>query len=280
MRLRLAFSSCPNDTYIFHALVNGCIDTKGIEFDVALADVETLNRAAQNGTYDVTKLSFAAFALVRDQYRILRTGAALGRGCGPLVVGLPDSRLQDTQKPRIAVPGMKTTATFLFRLFLDDLDEAVEPDLVPMPFEKIMPAVLDKTVDFGVVIHEGRFVYKGLGLSLVRDLGQWWEEYSGLPVPLGCIAVKKGLDGHTARLMEKLIGRSIRYARENPGAGDEYIRRHAQELSREVRDRHIELYVNRFSENLGKEGEQAVAAFIREAEARRIVHESGDPLFI
>ena len=280
MRLRLAFSSCPNDTYIFHALVNGCIDTKGIEFDVTLADVETLNQAAQNGTYDVTKLSFAAFALVRDQYRILRTGAALGRGCGPLVVGLPDSRFQETQKPRLAVPGMNTTATFLFRLFLDDLDETVEPELVPMPFEKIMPAVLDKTVDFGVVIHEGRFVYKGLGLSLVRDLGQWWEEYSGLPVPLGCIAVKKGLDGHTARLMEKLIGRSIRYARENPGDGNEYIRRHAQELSREVMDRHIELYVNRFSENLGKEGEQAVAAFIREAEARRIVHESGDPLFI
>ena len=280
MRLRLAFSSCPNDTYIFHALVNGCIDTKGIEFDVTLADVETLNQAAENGTYDVTKLSFAAFALLRDQYRILRSGAALGRGCGPLVVGLPDSRFQETQKPRLAVPGMNTTATFLFRLFLDDLDETVEPELVPMPFEKIMPAVLDKTVDFGVVIHEGRFVYKGLGLSLVRDLGQWWEEYSGLPVPLGCIAVKKGLDGHTARLMEKLIGRSIRYARENPGDGNEYIRRHAQELSREVMDRHIELYVNRFSENLAKEGEQAVAAFIREAEARRIVPESGDPLFI
>ena len=280
MRLSLAFSSCPNDTYIFHALVNGCIDTKGIEFDVTLADVETLNQKAARGAYDVTKLSFAAFALLRDQYRILRTGAALGRGCGPLVVGLPESRLQETLKPRIAVPGMKTTATFLFRLFLGDLDETVEPDLVPMPFEQIMPAVLDKTVDFGVVIHEGRFVYQGLGLSLVRDLGRWWEEYSGLPVPLGCIAVKKELEGNTARTVEELIERSIRYAGENPGAGDAYIRRHAKELGREVIDRHIELYVNRFSENLGEEGEQAVAAFIRKVESGKIVPESGAPLFI
>ncbi|MCF8044423.1 MAG: 1,4-dihydroxy-6-naphthoate synthase [Desulfarculaceae bacterium] len=280
MKLHLAFSSCPNDTFIFHALVNGCIDTRGIEFEVTLADVETLNREAAKGKHDVTKLSFAAFAHLRDRYRILRTGAALGRGCGPLVVGLPGSRLQAVQNPRIAVPGMKTTAVFLFRLFLKDLDGTVEPELVPMPFDQIMPAVLDRKVDFGVVIHEGRFVYQDLGLSLVRDLGNWWEEYSSLPVPLGCIAAKKDLDPKLGRTVETLIGESIRYARNNPGAGDSYIRRHARELSREVIDRHIELYVNRFSENLGKEGEQAVAAFVREAEGGNIVPESGDPLFI
>lgn len=280
MKLHLAFSSCPNDTFIFHALVNGFIDTRGIEFEVTLADVETLNQEAAKGTHDVTKLSFAAFAFLRDRYRMLRTGAALGRGCGPLVVGLPGSRLQASQNPRIAVPGMKTTAVFLFRLFLKDLDEAIEPELVPMTFDKIMPAVLDRKVDFGVVIHEGRFVYQNLGLSLVLDLGNWWEEYFSLPVPLGCIAAKKGLDPNTARTVETLIGESIRYARDNPGAGDAYIRSHSRELSREVIDRHIELYVNRFSENLGKEGEQAVAAFVREAAVGNIVPESGDPLFI
>lgn len=280
MRLSLAFSSCPNDTYIFNALVNGCIDTQGLEFDVTLADVETLNQAAAESTYDVTKLSFAAFALLRDRYRILRTGAALGRGCGPLVTGLPESRLQETSNPRIAVPGMKTTAAFLFRLFLDELYPDVQPELVPMPFEKIMPAVVDRKVDFGVIIHEGRFVYHDMGLSLVRDLGQWWEEYSGLPVPLGCIAVKRELDKNTARTVEKLIGESIRYARENPGAGDAYIRRHAEELGREVIDRHIELYVNRFSENLGEEGEQAVTTFVRKAGRGKIIPENQEPLFI
>lgn len=280
MRLSLAFSSCPNDTYIFNALVNHCIDTRGIEFEVTLADVETLNQKAAEYTYDVTKLSFAAFALLRDRYRILRTGAALGSGCGPLVVGMPESRPQEISKPLIAVPGMKTTAAFLFRLFMDELHPDVKPELVPMPFEKIMPAVLERKVDFGVVIHEGRFVYHDMGLSLVRDLGDWWEEYSGLPVPLGCIAVKKELDRNIARTVEKLIGESIRYAGENPGAGDAYIRRHAEELSREVIDRHIRLYVNRFSENLGEQGEQAVLTFVRKAGAGKIVPENQEPLFI
>ncbi len=280
MKLHLAFSSCPNDTFIFHALVNGCIDTQGFEFDVTLSDVETLNQAASESTYDVTKLSFAAFTLLRDRYRALRTGAALGRGCGPVVVGLPEFRFQSFSRPRVAVPGMKTTAAFLFRLFVDDLDKTIEPELVPMPFEKIMPAVLDRKVESGVVIHEGRFVYPGMGLCLVRDLGRWWEEYTNLPVPLGCIAVKKDMDGDTARTIEALISRSIQYGWENPGAGDAFIRRHARELSREVIERHIELYVNRFSRHLGEEGEQAVAAFVHEAVSRGIVPENSDSLFI
>ncbi|MFO7753113.1 MAG: 1,4-dihydroxy-6-naphthoate synthase [Desulfobacteraceae bacterium] len=279
MKLSIAYSSCPNDTFIFNALVNGGIDTEGLGFDVTLADVETLNEAASKGIYDITKLSFAAFLLLRDTYRILRTGAALGRGCGPLVVGLPGSRLKGAGRPRIAVPGMKTTAVFLFQLFLDDLDERVAPELVPMPFEKIMPAVLDGEADFGVVIHEGRFVYQGLGLSLVRDLGQWWEGRFGLPVPLGCIAAKKDLDGKTVLVVERLIRRSIRHAWMNTGAGDAYIREHAREMSPEVIESHIKLYVNRFSENLGTEGEQSVSTFVQEAVARGIIPESKEPIF-
>lgn len=283
----LAYSTCPNDTFIFNALANGLISTNNIDFDITLADVETLNRNASEGLFDITKLSFAAFGSLRDKYALLRTGAALGRGCGPLVISLPGRSFAawknknngEALKPVVAVPGMGTTAFVLFTLFLKDRFPGIEPDILPMPFEKILPAVKNKKADFGVIIHEGRFIYKESGLESLVDLGQWWEEKTGLPIPLGCIAVKRDLGQKAAHTIENLIGQSIEFAMENSGAGNAYIRQHAQELDDDVIQEHIELYVNDFSRDIGEEGEAAIHTFYEKAQQAGIMVKSQLPLF-
>ncbi|MBW2655414.1 MAG: 1,4-dihydroxy-6-naphthoate synthase, partial [Deltaproteobacteria bacterium] len=248
---RLAYSSCPNDTFIFKAIARQLIDLHGYAFDIVLEDVETLNQNAAKGAYDITKLSFAALGNLSDQYALLRTGSALGMGCGPLIISLAGRSMDDKNKPIIAVPGLGTTAYHLFRFYMDDLFPGMEANIIPMSFEKIMPAVIEKKADFGVIIHEGRFVYQTMGLVLKADLGQWWEDKTSLPIPLGCIAVKRDIGPAVACDIQKLIRQSIDHAFSNPDMAYDYIRDYAQELNKNIIQQHIELYVNDFSKNIG-----------------------------
>ncbi len=254
---KLAYSSCPNDTFIFKAIAKHLIDIKGYNFDIEIEDVETLNQNAAKGCYEITKLSFAAFGNLIDQYALLRTGSALGLGCGPMIISLPGRSLDnklDNKNPIVAVPGMGTTAYHLFKLYLDDLFPYIEPEIIPMPFEHVMPQVLAKKADFGIIIHEGRFVYEAMGLELKADLGQWWEDKTDLPIPLGCIAIKRNIDPAIACEIQTLIRQSIDHAFLNPKMAYNYIQTHAQELNKEVIQQHINLYVNDFSKEIGTNG--------------------------
>lgn len=276
----LAYSGCPNDTFIFKAIARGLMDLDGISFDITVADVETLNQKAARGMFDITKLSFAAMGGLLDRYALLRTGSALGRGCGPLVVSLPGRHLDGgRQRPVVAVPGMGTTALALFRFYLADRFPGVSPHIVPMPFDQIMPRVVAQKADFGVIIHEGRFVYPSMGLQMTADLGEWWESITRLPIPLGCIAVKRDMDRDAACRIQALIRRSIDHAFDHPGLGRSYIRDYAQELDDTVIQQHIDLYVNDFSRQLGPAGEQAVTSFFDHAKKAGLMADSPHPLF-
>ena len=276
---KLAFSSCPNDTFIFKAIARQLIDLHGYCFDIVLEDVETLNQKAAKGTYDITKLSFAAFGSLAQTYALLRTGSALGLGCGPLIISLPGRSLDDKTKPVIAVPGMGTTAYHLFRLYVDDKYIDMDASIIPMPFEKIMPAVIERKADFGVIIHEGRFVYPDMGLELKADLGLWWEDKTFLPIPLGCIAVKRDIDSAIACDIQKLIGKSIDHAFLNPSMAYDYIQTYAQELDDDVIQQHIGLYVNNFSKDIGEKGEAAITTFFEKARASGLIEKSESSLF-
>ncbi len=275
----LAFSSCPNDTFIFKAIVKQLIELKGYAFDIVMADVETLNQAAATGSHDITKLSFAALGNCLDQYALLRSGAALGRGCGPLIVSLANRTLDDKKRPVVAVPGLGTTAFALFSFYRETRFPDISPDIVPMPFEKIMPAVAAGQADFGVIIHEGRFVYRQMGVELKTDLGQWWEEQTGLPIPLGCIAIRRNIDPKIARDIETLIRKSIDHAFSHPDLAWDYIQSHAQELDNIVIQQHIDLYVNAYSKQIGPEGEKAVTLFFEKARRAGLMPSSNLPLF-
>ena len=276
---KLAFSSCPNDTFIFKAIARQLIDLHGYCFDIVLEDVETLNQKAAKGTYDITKLSFAAFGSLAHTYALLRTGSALGLGCGPLIISLPGRSLDDKTKPVIAVPGMGTTAYHLFRLYVDDKYIDMDASIIPMPFEKIMPAVIERKADFGVIIHEGRFVYPDMGLELKADLGLWWEDKTFLPIPLGCIAVKRDIDSAIACDIQKLIGKSIDHAFLNPSMAYDYIQTYAQELDDDVIQQHIGLYVNNFSKDIGEKGEAAITTFFEKARASGLIEKTENALF-
>lgn len=280
-RYRLAYSSCPNDTFIFKAIAGRLIDLDRVDFDISINDIEALNQAAVQLTHDITKLSFATLGNLLDRYALLRSGAALGSGCGPLVVSRPGRSLADAagKKPTVAVPGMGTTAYHLFRFFMADRFPEVDFTVRTMSFEKIMPAVVDETVDFGVIIHEGRFVYPSLGLERIADLGQWWEDKTELSIPLGCIAVRRDMDLETACHIQALIRKSIDHAFAHPGLGADYIRQHAQEMDDTVIRQHIDLYVNDFSKDLGETGEQAVTAFFSYARKTGMIPDTDLTLF-
>lgn len=278
--LSLAYSSCPNDTYIFHAIAANLVADPELDFTVTLADVETLNQKAACGVFDITKLSFAALGNLRAEYALLRTGAALGRGCGPLVVVKPGTKIVQGIKLKVAVPGLGTTACLLFRFFLEQRFPGIEAELIAMPFETVMPSVLNNETDLGVIIHEGRFVFANLGLECLADLGVWWEEHTGLPIPLGCIAVKRTLGPLVGKRIEALIRQSIDHAVKNPESGRQYISEHAQELDDGVIDRHIGLYVNEFSSWLGKEGEAAIETFFKKGEQAGFIKPNKKPMFV
>lgn len=272
--LTLGFSPCPNDTFMFYPLVHGLVDTGGISFSERLEDVETLNRLAVQGVLDVTKVSYAALGHIRDRYALLRAGSALGRGCGPLLVAKERLDPAALQGKTIAIPGRYTTAHLLLRLYNPTLENFLE-----MPFHEIMDAVMTGRADAGVIIHESRFTYQGFGLQQLVDLGQWWEQETGLPIPLGGIVARRSLGAATIGLIERALTAAVEYARTNPAVAAGYIREHAQEMSPEVCDAHIALYVNDFSQYLGAEGEQAITELLRRAEEAGIIPPSQASLF-
>lgn len=261
----LAFSPCPNDTFIFHALVHGRSSSFGIDFEPpTMADVETLNRFALKAAFDVTKLSFHAYGHVLDEYQLLNSGAALGRGCGPLLVSRDGAINFETDT--IAIPGELTTAALLLKLFA----EGDVLRLKVMGFDAIMDAVLSGTVDAGVIIHESRFTYEGLGLQCVRDLGAWWEEFSGFPIPLGGIVARKSMGMDIIARIDQAIQASIEYGHANPLESLEYIKKNSQEIDPQVVTSHINLYVNSFSTHLGAEGRAAVDFLLQAGRQRNL----------
>jgi 1,4-dihydroxy-6-naphthoate synthase len=259
VNLTFGFSPCPNDTFAFDALVHGRIQAP-FAVTPALHDIEQLNALAREGVYELTKLSFGALAGLRDRYTLLRSGAALGRGCGPLVVAREPGTLARVAAGRIAIPGRDTTAYLLLRLAEPDLGEVVE-----LRYDAILDAVAAGEVDAGLIIHESRFTYADHGLVEVCDLGAWWESETGLPVPLGAICVRADLDGELQAAAEDAIRRSVEHAFAHPLDSRGYVRAHSQELSDEVCRRHIELYVNEFTRDLGDDGMAAVTALLARA---------------
>jgi 1,4-dihydroxy-6-naphthoate synthase len=253
MRLTLGFSPCPNDTFVFDALVNGAIEAGGLSFDPVLADVETLNEWALAGRLDVTKVSYGVLPLVRERYRVLSSGGALGFGVGPLLVRRPGAAAFDAESMTVALPGRHTTAHLLFSLAFPRARRKRF-----MVFSAIEDAVLAGEVDAGVIIHEGRFTYEAKGLAKELDLGEHWERVTGAPIPLGGIVARRSLDAATAHQVDALIRRSVEHARARYPALPEYVRRHAQELDESVMRRHVDLYVNDHTLDLGARGRTAV----------------------
>lgn len=252
----IGFSSCPNDTFIFDALVNGRIDAVPYRFSPFIADVEELNGRAFSGTgtLPVTKLSFYAFLLLKERYLLLDAGAALGYGCGPLLLAGPS--FTSLEKARVAVPGRYTTAFLLMQLWLGGKSVgAVEF----VRFDEILPGIAAGRFDAGLIIHEGRFVYQSYNCSSLVDLGEWWEKETGLAIPLGCIAIRSDRASHK-EAVENLIRASLLHARKFPEEGRAFIKKHAQEMDDRVIEEHISLYVNDFSVSLGAGGKEAIAA--------------------
>jgi 1,4-dihydroxy-6-naphthoate synthase len=259
-KLSIGYSTCPNDTYIFAGLSAHEKDASP-PIEPVLADVETLNGWALGGRLDVTKLSFFALGRVREQYALLHSGSALGRGCGPILVSRGRADLNDLKHATIAAPGNLTTARLLLTLYL-----GYEPQLRQMVFSEIMPAVRDGKADLGLVIHEGRFTLDTYELQSILDLGQWWEAETGLPIPLGGIAIRRDLGENTARDVDERIRQSLSLAESGSSKVEDYILSHAQEMAPSVIQQHIDLYVNEFSRDLGHEGRLAVRVLLDRAE--------------
>lgn len=253
MNLSLGFSPCPNDTFIFDALVNGAIDTGGLRFDTRLEDVETLNQWAVQGKLDITKLSFAAGLKVADKYELLNSGSALGRGCGPLLIAREAASLETVKNMKIAIPGAFTTANLLFSIAFPD---AAHKQV--MLFSDIEQAVLSGEADAGVIIHENRFTYQQKGLVKLIDLGEFWETQTGQPIPLGGIFIKKDIAADMRAKVDRLIHESLRHAYTQYPSLSPYVKSHAQEMDENVMRQHIDLYVNEFSLDLGEKGKEAV----------------------
>lgn len=274
--LTLAYSPCPNDTYIFAALANGLLDDAPAVRAV-LEDVESLNTSALKGDYELTKVSYGAVPALMDQYRILRAGGALGRGCGPLMVVRPGTAktLEDLSEKLIAIPGERTTAFMLLRLAMKE-----RPHIIQMRFDTIVEAVANGTVDAGLIIHESRFTYQDQGLVEVCDLGNWWERETGKPIPLGAILARKDLSEDQSREMNEHIRASLKFARENPDQIINYVREHAVEMKDDVMKKHIELYVNDFTDDIGDEGIAAVRELFKRAQAAQILPETTEPQFV
>lgn len=277
--LSLAFSPCPNDTYIFHAMINNLVDTKGIGFKTHMADVEELNKGAEEEKYDICKLSYNAYCQLQDKYLMLRSGSALGFNNGPLLVKSEDNKKLSSNLPSntlIAIPGEHTTAALLLKLAYPQLS-----NLKAMRFSNIEQAIIDKEVEAGVLIHEGRFTYKDMGLELIKDLGAHWQNTFSIPIPLGGIAIKRSLlknpyinklvlpklDSSPTKDIDKnnieyiinsILKSSIQYAMQNPKASENFIAENAQELSKDIQKKHIELFVNKYTLDIDEIGEKAI----------------------
>lgn len=282
MELTLGFSPCPNDTFIFDALIHGKIATEGLSFKVFYDDVETLNQKALAGELDITKLSFHAFAYVAAQYALLNAGSALGFGVGPLLICKKENaeRIENQLKTgdwelKIGIPGKYTTANFLLGVAYPQLTNKQE-----MVFSEIEAALLNNAIDLGLIIHENRFTYEAKGLHKVIDLGAYWEEFSGCAIPLGGIVVNRKLPIEIQEKVNRLVRKSVEFAFENPKSGLEFIRQHAQAMDEEVMYKHIELYVNNYSVDLGTEGRKAIDTLFDIAAKKKIIPPIAQSLYV
>ena len=258
MKLTLGFSPCPNDTFIFDALINKKIDTEGLEFDAMLEDVETLNQWALQGKLDITKLSFPAFFQSLDKYVLLNSGSALGKGVGPLLISENEQEISNVELSSIAIPGLNTTANMLLGFAFP-----YARNKKPMLFSEIEDAILAGKTDLGVIIHENRFTYQQKGLHKVMDLGEYWENKMKMPIPLGGIAVKRNIDAEIQKKIDNLIRKSLEYAFTNYPLITDYVKKHSQTMSEDVMRQHIELYVNDYSVDLGDEGKKAISVLYK-----------------
>jgi 1,4-dihydroxy-6-naphthoate synthase len=298
MKLSLGFSPCPNDTFIFDAMIHHKIDTEGLSFDVVYDDVETLNQKAFRTELDITKLSYHAYAYMTENYVLLHAGSALGFGVGPLLIcnnedyistyslaGLKsqnsdfrpltsDLRPQ-TSNPRIGIPGKYTTANFLLSMAFPEAKNKIE-----LKFSEIESALLNHQIDMGVIIHENRFTYQEKGLKKIIDLGEFWEDLTKGPIPLGGIMIKRDLPEEIKQKVNRIIRRSVEYAFDHPESGMDFICSLSQEMSTEVIKKHIDLYVNKFSIDLGETGRKAVQTFFEEAHKVGIIPETKQNLFL
>jgi 1,4-dihydroxy-6-naphthoate synthase len=277
MTLTLSYSPCPNDCFIFDAIVHRRIDLEGLEFDVRLADVEALNRAAFAGEAAITKLSYHAYAYCVDRYVLLDAGSALGRNCGPLLISkrlIPPDEVAGGEL-RIAIPGRYTTANLLLGLAFPAAKQTSE-----LLFSDIERALLEERFDAGLIIHENRFTYEAKGLRKIVDLGEFWEGDSGAPIPLGGIVISRSIPGDVQQAVNRIIRRSVEYAFAHPTESLPYVRAHAQEMSEEVMYKHIDLYVNPFSVDLGGEGRAAVDLLFKRGASTGILPAVTAPLFL
>jgi 1,4-dihydroxy-6-naphthoate synthase len=270
-RLSIAYSPCPNDTFVFHAWAHGLVPGADVP-EVAFADIDITNGLAERGELDVLKISYGALPWVLEEYALLPCGGALGRGCGPLVLTLPGvGSPAELAGKTVAVPSERSTAYLLFRLWAAEAVPGGFGEIVVLPFHEIMPAVRDGRVDAGLVIHEARFTYQQYGLHSLADMGEAWEERTGLPIPLGAIVAKRSLGAERLRALADTIRASVRQAWAEPAASREYVLAHAQEMDPAVADQHIGLYVNEFTADLGEEGYEAVRALLTRAAAEGLV---------
>lgn len=270
MKISLGFSPCPNDTFIFDALIHHKIDTEGLEFEVSFDDVETLNQKAMRGELDITKLSFHAFAYVHHLYALLDAGSALGSGVGPLLICRDKNLSLDSENLvpnlRTGIPGKYTTANFLLGIAFPHLTNKHE-----MLFSDIEAGLLSNEIDLGLIIHENRFTYREKGLHKVIDLGHFWEQLTGCAIPLGGIVINRKLETTIQNKVNRILRKSVEYAFDNPRSGIDFIRSHAQEMNEEVMYKHIELYVNKYSIDLGKDGRKAINMLFDMAQEKGLI---------
>jgi len=274
-KLTLGFSPCPNDTFIFDAMLHGKVDTEGIDFEVFMEDVEALNRRAFAGGIDVTKLSYHAFAYLTDRFALLDAGSALGNNCGPLLVARAPMDAAAIAAARIAIPGKLTTANFLLGLAYPGARDKRET-----LFSDIEDAVLEGRADAGLIIHENRFTYAQKGLVKLADLGEYWETTTGLPIPLGGIAVRRDIPVDIQQKVNRVMRRSVEYAFAHPEEVMPFVRRHAQAMDDDVMKAHIDLYVTDYTADLGERGRLAVAEMFRIAREKGVIPAYAENFFI
>lgn len=275
MKLTLGFSTCPNDTFIFDAMVHAKIDTEGLEFTVKMGDVEELNKAAFEAEIDITKLSYHAYAKIIDNYILLNAGSALGRNNGPLLISKHKIYPDEVNDLKIAVPGENTTANLLLSIAYPNAKNKIE-----YLFSDIEQAVLSNEVDAGLIIHENRFTYQEKGLKKIIDLGEFWEERNSLPIPLGGIAVKRSLPIHIQQKVDRVLARSINFAYANPNESFPFVKQYAQEMKEEVMYKHIDLYVNEFTRDIGADGKKAVETLFKTAADLKIIQKTHKNIFV